>query len=91
MADIDILKKHSMPIAKARKAAQQVAEQLQNEYGLSYEWDADVLTFKKTGISGTLKLVPKKVEISITLGLLLRVFKEPMRLEIQKNLDAIFD
>lgn len=90
MADISIRKSFSMPIAKARKAAQTVAEELASQYNIAYTWEGDVLTFKKTGLSGELRLAPKKIEIDINLGLVMRIFKEPMRAEIEKNIDTIF-
>lgn len=90
MADIEIRKSFTMPIGKARKAAQSVVEELSNQYNIPYEWNGDVLTFQKTGIKGELRLSPKKIEIDITLGLVARIFKEPMRSEIEKNIDSIF-
>ncbi len=90
MADIEIRKTFTMPIGKARKAAQTIAEDLANQYNIAYEWDGDVLTFEKTGVKGELRLAPKKIEIDITLGLVMKLFKDPMRNEIEKNIDTIF-
>lgn len=90
MADIEIRKTFTMPIAKARKAAQTVADDLAREYKIAYQWEGDVLTFQKTGLKGQLRLAPKKIEIDVTLGLVMRIFKDPMRTEIEKNIDRIF-
>lgn len=90
MADIEIRKSFTMPIAKARKAAQTIAEDLSSQYSIAYTWNGDVLTFHKSGLKGELRLAPKKIEIDISLGLVMRMFKEPMRAEIEKNIDTIF-
>lgn len=90
MADIEIRKTFTMPIAKARKAAQTVADDLARQYSMAYQWNGDVLTFHKTGIKGELRLAPKKIEIDISLGFVMRMFKDPMRSEIEKNIGDIF-
>jgi putative polyhydroxyalkanoate system protein len=90
MADIEIRKTFTMPIGKARKAAQAVADELAKQYNIAYEWEGDVLTFQKTGLKGELRLAPKKIEIDVSLGFVMRMFKDPMRSEIEKNIDKIF-
>ena len=47
MADIKINRKHRLGIKKARVAAQKVADDLASEYGMTSEWDGDVLRFNR--------------------------------------------
>ncbi|WP_436835964.1 polyhydroxyalkanoic acid system family protein [Janthinobacterium lividum] len=56
MADINIVQQHKLTAAKAREAAQQVADKLAQEYDLACAWDGDVLRFERSGVDGSLTL-----------------------------------
>src|SRR5450830_622331 len=56
MADINIVQQHKLTAAKARQAAQQVADKLAQEYDLACAWDGDVLRFERSGVDGSLTL-----------------------------------
>ena len=54
MSDIQIRRSHTMSAKAARKAAEKIASQLDEEFDLAYEWDDNVLLFKRSGVSGEL-------------------------------------
>ena len=93
MADIHILREHHFTLAKARKIAFAWAEQAENEFGMecTYEEGASVdeVTFKRSGVNGTLKVMPHAFELDAKLGFLLGAFRDRIESEIVKNLDTL--
>lgn len=93
MADIHIRRDHLLGLTKARKIAWQWAEQVESEFDMACTYaegpDGDEVTFKRTGVSGTLSVTPEYFELNARLGLLLGAFKDHIELEIVKNLDAL--
>ena len=93
MADIEIHREHGMTMAQARKAAFKWAEQAEEKFDMecTYEEGAatDEVTFKRSGVSGTLTVTPHTFELQAKLGFLLGAFKDKIEGEIVKNLDAL--
>ena len=90
MADIHIERAHSMPLKKARDAADDFAQRLNDKFELASEWDGDTLHFKRSGVSGTLALTKSSVTIDVQLGFLLSAFAGKMEGHIKDNLDQLF-
>jgi len=90
MADISITQKHKLSHKKAKAAAQKVAEQLAEEYGISAEWDGDVLNFKRSGVTGTLELTDHVAQMDITLGFMLKAFAATIEEHVHKNMKKVF-
>jgi putative polyhydroxyalkanoate system protein len=90
MSDISIRRRHALPIADARKAAEKVARQLEKDFDLAYEWQGHVLHFSRSGVAGTLHVSSDEVRIDARLGLLLGFLKSRIETEIDANLDKLF-
>jgi hypothetical protein len=90
MADIHIVRAHSMPLKKAREAANGFADQLAEKFDLESEWDGDTLHFSRAGVSGTLALHKQEIVINARLGLLLSAFKSTFETHINDNLEQVF-
>ena len=43
MADIELTRSHSLGLTDGRDAVERVAQQLENDIGVDYEWDGDTL------------------------------------------------
>lgn len=93
MADIHIVRGHTLGLAQARKLAFRWAEVAESklEMECTYEEgaDSDVVSFKRPGASGTLEVTREHFELNAKLGLLLGVFKAKIEAEIVKNLDQL--
>jgi putative polyhydroxyalkanoate system protein len=87
MSDISIRRSHGMTLAKARRAAEEIAAELGEEFGLHHEWQGDVLHFKRMGLSGELSVAKRDVEIRVRLGFLLL----PLRPRIEHEIHHYFD
>ena len=90
MADIRIVRNHSMPLAKARDAAAHLAGRLEKKFDLESEWHGDTLHFERPGVTGTLALQKNSVAIDVRLGLLLSAFRTTMEDQINAQLDELF-
>lgn len=89
--DISIRQMHTLSHTKARAAAQKVADRLADEYELATQWEGDVLSFKRSGISGTLVLHDKQAQLDITLGFLLKAFAPTISAQVEKNMQKVFN
>lgn len=90
MSDISIRRRHELPIADARKAAEKVARQLEKDFDLAYEWQGHVLHFSRSGVEGRLHVTADEVRIDARLGLLLGFLKGRIEAEVEQNLDRLF-
>jgi len=90
MADIDIRRAHHLAPAAARKAADQMADKLGRKFGLTGDWDGDVLRFERPGVSGSLTLGPKDLHLAVTLGFLLKAMKGSIEQAIHHEMDELF-
>jgi len=90
MSDISISQTHKLSQKKARAAAQKVADQLAAEYDLVSEWEGNVLSFKRSGVSGTLALHDKEARLDITLGFLFKAFAPRISAQIEQNMQKVF-
>lgn len=93
MADIHIVRQHTLGLPTARKIAYRWAEQA--EEGLSMECtyeegaQADQVCFSRAGAKGTLDVTADRFELRAKLGFLLGAFKDRIESEITKNLDTM--
>ena len=90
MTDITIRRSHAMSLKKARSAAEKIATQLEDEFGLDYEWSGDTLEFKRAGVSGELVVEKKEVHIRVRLGFLLFALRPRIEAEIHRYFDENF-
>ena len=89
MADIDIRRAHHLSPAAARKGADRMAEHLGKKFGLTGEWNGNVLNFSRTGVSGSLTLGAKEIHLVVKLGFLLGAMKGSIEQAIHHELDTL--
>ena len=93
MSDVRVSQPHNGPPDEARKKVQGFEEMLQ-KYGVSAAWSGNQATLKGTGVSGSISVLPRSVDIVVKLGMMARAFGvDPVRLEasIKKRLQAAFE
>lgn len=90
MADISIRQAHKLPHSKAKAAAQKVADQLAAEYDMTSEWNGDILRFKRSGVSGSLKISEKDATLEISLGFLLKAFAPTIEEKVTAKMKKVF-
>jgi putative polyhydroxyalkanoate system protein len=93
LADIHITRDHELGLPAARKLAFRWAEVAEEKLDMECTYEegktSDVVSFKRPGASGELKVTKDQFVLDARLGLLLGVFKERIKSEIVKNLDAL--
>jgi putative polyhydroxyalkanoate system protein len=90
MADISLTEQHNLSSAEARAAAQQVADQMSADYEMQCVWEADVLSFRRSGVSGTLTLSEGSAQLDITLGFMLKGFAKKIEAQVGNNMRKVF-
>jgi putative polyhydroxyalkanoate system protein len=90
MATISITKRHDLTKKAARAAAQAVAADLQQRFGLRYTWDGDRCVFERPGLTGELVVAASEVRLDCTLGFLLSAIKPAIEREVHREFDQRF-
>ena len=93
MADLHILRHHTLGLIEARKIAFKWAEHAEEEFGMTCTYEeghvADEVCFSRTGVHGNLAVTQDKFELNAKLGFLVGAFKARIESEIVKNLDEM--
>ena len=93
MADIHIVRTHTLGLAQARKLAFRWAEVAEEQADMECTYEegktSDVVRFERPGASGTLKVTKDHFTLDAQLGLLLGMFRSRIEDEIVKNLDKL--
>jgi len=90
MSEIHLKRKHSLGLKNAKVAAQKVADDLQQAYGMSSQWEGDVLRFTRSGVDGQLTVSKDEVTLNAKLGFLLSAFRHNIEGHINDNFDKYF-
>ena len=90
MDDIVIYRKHGKTLAEARKSAERMAAELNEEFDLNCAWQGNVLTFERPGVSGKLELDDKEVGVIVNLSFLLTALKPTIEREVHRFFDENF-
>ena len=93
MADLHIVRKHTLGLAKARKIAFDWAEQVERDFSMECTYEegrsADLVRFTRSGVQGELQVTKDRFELDARLGFLLGAFKGRIEAEIVKMLDTL--
>lgn len=87
MSTITIRRSHGLAKKQALKVANQVAAELASEYGIVTTWSGDTAQVKGTGLTGELRLVPKRFELDLDLGFMLTIFRDKIAAGIESEFD----
>lgn len=90
MPDIDLERSHELGIKRARAVVDKVAVSMQKKFGMSSQWDGDVLRFARSGVEGSIEVAKDRVRVQARLGLMLGLMKATIADEIRRQLDAHF-
>jgi len=88
MADIDINKSHNLKMNTARKRLEEMAGELQSQYGIKSAWTGNTATLSGTGLKkGVVELTDSAIKVQITLGLLAKAMKGKIQGQVNIALD----
>lgn len=93
MAELHILREHTLGLDQARKIAFKWTEQAQTDFGMTCSYNqgegVDEVRFSRSGVKGRLDVDATRFELRVHLGFLLGAFKHRIEAEIVKNLDTL--
>jgi putative polyhydroxyalkanoate system protein len=91
VADLHILREHSLGLTEARKIAFRWAEYAEKAFDMTCVYEEgeaqDEVCFTRPGVQGRLSVTQNKFEINAQLGFLLSTFKSSIERDIVKKLD----
>ncbi|NMB73677.1 MAG: hypothetical protein GYA21_00950 [Myxococcales bacterium] len=90
MPKINMQKTHSLTTDQAREKVNQLAASLKDKYGLSGSWAGNRYEFKRTGVTGFVKLEEKKVSVEVDLSFVLSPLKGKVEEAVRQKLDQEF-
>ncbi|MEZ4454337.1 MAG: polyhydroxyalkanoic acid system family protein [Nannocystaceae bacterium] len=93
MSEIRVSQPHNVTAEEARKKVQEFESMVQ-KYGVSSSWSGNEATLKGTGVSGSIKIAPRSVDVVVKLGMMAKAFGvDPAKLKssIEKRLKAAFE
>lgn len=91
MPDIEIHRAHELGLKGARAAADAMAETLGRKFDLKGTWQGNVLRFERTGVTGSLSISEKTMELAVTLGFLLKAMKSSIESAVKHELDRVLE
>lgn len=90
MSKIEFKRDHALGMRKAKAAAQRIADEMERDFGMTSEWQGNVLRFNRTGVDGELVVQKNHVEVHAKLGFLLAAFKTRIEDQLHRNFDDYF-
>lgn len=89
MANIHIKRKHNLSHSEAKVRVEELAKDLKNKLGASYQWDGDSLRFQRAGASGSISIGEQVVEVNVKIGLVLAPMKGMIECSIHEGFDVV--
>ncbi|MEM9533649.1 MAG: polyhydroxyalkanoic acid system family protein [Pseudomonadota bacterium] len=87
MSRIQISRNHSAGLEGARAAADQIAQEMADSFGVQSVWSGDELRFKHSAVRGQIFVSEVSIEVDARLGLLLVAMKPLLVTKINQYID----
>ena len=78
---------HQLGLEEAKHRADQIAEDLTQQFSLTSTWQGDYLLISGSGVNGHLHVAEDSIEIEIKLGFALKLMEGPIRSVIERDID----
>lgn len=82
-----IRRSHNLGLREARKRADRIAADLQEEFSLRSRWQGDAMHVEGSGVSGQLRVEDHAIELDVKLGFALKLMEGPIRSAIERMID----
>lgn len=82
-----IRRSHNLGLQEARKRADRIAADLQEEFSLRSRWQGDAMHVEGNGVSGSLHVEDHAIELDVKLGFALKLMEGPIRAAIERMVD----
>jgi putative polyhydroxyalkanoate system protein len=89
MAKLSIEQAHSLPLDEVKKRLQELADRLSAKYGIDAQWTGErEAALKRTGVTGTIKVLDDKVTVLLDLSFALLPIKGKIQERIERELKS---
>ena len=85
--EMKIRRRHNLGIEEARRRADRIAADLQQQFSMRSSWQGDALHVQGNGVQGQLLVDAESVELEIRLGFALTLMEAPIRAAIEATID----
>lgn len=93
MAQLAVHRAHTLGLDQARERAKEWVAQAERDYGLQCAYQPgeaeDRVLFRRSGVSGELRLSADRFDLQAQLGFLLSAYQGRIESQINANLDAL--
>jgi putative polyhydroxyalkanoate system protein len=89
MPSINIARPHSLSVAKAKAAVDEVAAKMAQKFQVQTSWSHNDLAFTRPGVKGTIAVSKDTIKVDAELGMMLGFLKGTIEKEINAYLDKV--
>ena len=86
-----IAREHSLGIDEAKRRVDKIADELGGTLNLTHRWNGDHLEVSGAGVSGRIVVEEARVEVHVTTGLAMMMFRESIRSAIEGSIDKYIE
>lgn len=90
MSELKFSKQHALGRQEVKERITKMENHLKEKYGVNFKWEGDRAEVKAAGVTGTLTLQDKSVDVSLKLGLLMKPMAGKIREAMDKQLERMF-
>ena len=90
MPKVIVTKKHDLSVAEAQKKVETFAAGIAKKYEITGVWSGDRYNFKRTGVSGFVRVTEGKIAVEVDLSLMLSPLKSKVEERVRQTLDKEF-
>ena len=87
MGGFTVSRSYTMSREEVREIAEDLARQIESQYGVTARWQGDTVSMRGSGVDGTLAIDDEVVRVKVNLGLLASAFERPLRRIVTEYLD----
>ncbi len=88
MPKISVSRSHTLDMEEAKRRIEKIGNDLEQKHGLKGNWrSADTYEFKRTGVSGKVRLSDGRVDVDVDLSMLLSPLKDKIRQKLEEGLE----
>ena len=87
MARFTVSRSFTMDKQEVRGIAEDLAHQIERDYGVSARWQGDTVSMRGSGVDGSLTIEEDVIHVEVRLGMMASMFERPLRRIVTEYLD----
>ncbi len=87
MGGFTVSRTYTKPRDEVRAHAEELAHQLETQFGVRARWQGDTVSMRGNGVDGRLEIDDETVRVKVSLGLMASMFEGPIRRAVNEYMD----